>query len=584
MKKIMICLTVLAVFAFGWNTLSGQAAAEDGKFKKFLDNYFDAYFKFFPTSGTLADYYKYNDSLEDFSSRAVDRFHDALDGFNQEIVAKIDKTKLSPEGQIDYDIMVTALERVYIDFENLLPWEYNPLYYNTIFINSVHSVLNGDFAPLDARVKSATERCKQIPNLVRRAKDNLKTPAQIYTETAIEQMPAILAFFRNEAPALVQGSAGSAAFTAEQAKAVAALEDYLNFLKTEVLPRSTGNFRWAEAHSRLMRTLVQGNLTQDELVARSRADYNNIRREMLLVAISFHKIMYPEIDIERLQKPEEEMRDYIIQNVFNKIQTEHTTRDGFIAAIRSAADGVRQFLTEKNLVELPADTLAIEPMPAYLRGVSMNQLILPGPFQAAGSSKFLLAPIPEGWSAEKAASFLQEYNDFFIDFFTVQRVFPGMFVPAIVNFKTGSLVRKAVPNQALLRGWPVYIEEMLVTNGYKDYDLRVRLNQLKLMLKNVIDFQMELNIHQGEMTKEQVITYMTRRGFQTEAEAESKWNHILLNPGDAALAYIGFLEIFDLEKDYKAVKGADFEARDFLKALLNHGAVPLRNLKMKLTQ
>ena len=159
-----------------------------------------------------------------------------------------------------------------------------------------------------------------------------------------------------------------------------------------------------------------------------------------------------------------------------------------------------------------------------------------------------------------------------------------MFVPAIVNFKTASLVRKAAPNQALLRGWPVYIEEMLVTNGYKDFDLRVRLNQLKLMLKNVIDFQMELNIHQGEMTKEQVITYMTRRGFQTETEAENKWNHILLNPGDAVLAYIGFQEILDLEKDYKAVKGADFQARDFLKALLNHGAVPLRTLKMKLTQ
>jgi uncharacterized protein (DUF885 family) len=584
MKKMMICLTMLAVCAFGWNTLSAQQTAEDGKFKKFLDNYFDAYFKFFPTSGTLAGYHKYNDTLEDFSSRAVDRFHDALDGFNQEIVAKIDKTKLSPEGQIDYDIMVTALERVYIDFENLLPWEYNPLFYNEIFINSVHSVLTGDFAPLDARVKSAAERCKQIPNLVRRAKDNLKTPAQIYTETAIEQMPAILAFFRDEAPALAQGAAGSAAFTVEQAKAVAALEDYLNFLKTEVLPRSTGNFRWAEAHTRLMRLLVQGNLTQDELVARSRADFNNIRREMLLVAISFHKIMYPEIDIERLQKPEEEMRDYIIQNVFNKIQTEHASRDGFIAAIQKAADGVRQFLTEKNLVELPADTLAIENMPAYFRGIAMNRLILPGPFQAAGSSKFQIAPIPEGWSAEKADAFLREYNDFFIDFFTVQRVFPGMFVPAIVNFKTGSLVRKAAPNQALLRGWPVYIEEMLVTNGYKDFDLRVRLNQLKLMLKNIIDFQMELNIHQGEMTKEQVVTYMTRRGFQTEAEAENKWNHILLNPGDAALAYIGFQEILDLEKDYKAVKGADFEARDFLKALLNHGAVPLRTLKMKLTQ
>ncbi len=69
------------------------------------------------------------------------------------------------------------------------------------------------------------------------------------------------------------------------------------------------------------------------------------------------------------------------------------------------------------------------------------------------------------------------------------------------------------------------------------------------MLKTVIDFQLELNIHQGGMTKEQAINYMIRTGFQTEIEAERKWNQILLNPGDAALTYIGYQEILDMEKD-----------------------------------
>ncbi|MCK7476231.1 MAG: DUF885 domain-containing protein [Candidatus Moduliflexus flocculans] len=61
--------------------------------------------------------------------------------------------------------------------------------------------------------------------------------------------------------------------------------------------------------------------------------------------------------------------------------------------------------------------------------------------------------------------------------------------------------------------------------------MRMRLNQLKLMLKTVIEFQMDINVHEGTWTKDKVIEYMTVRGFMTKAEAEFRWNQIVLNPG-----------------------------------------------------
>ena len=125
---------------------------------------------------------------------------------------------------------------------------------------------------------------------------------------------------------------------------------------------------------------------------------------------------------------------------------------------------------------------------------------------------------------------------------------------------------------------------MLVKSGFGNYDLKLRLNQLKLLLRAVLDFQLELNIHQGTMTKEQAVSYMTARGFQSKAEAERKWNEIILNPGHCAYTYVGYQEILNMEKEYKNLKGDSYSPKEFFTKLLSHGALPLRQLKKKILE
>jgi len=89
-----------------------------------------------------------------------------------------------------------------------------------------------------------------------------------------------------------------------------------------------------------------------------------------------------------------------------------------------------------------------------------------------------------------------------------------------------------------------------------------------MMLKNVMDFIIDLNIHQGGMTKDQVMRYLTVTGFQSEAEAERKWDYLVLNPGMGALPYIGLQEILDLEKDVQRTKGQAFNKAEFITKLI----------------
>ncbi|NTV80065.1 MAG: DUF885 domain-containing protein, partial [Candidatus Aminicenantes bacterium] len=210
--------------------------------------------------------------------------------------------------------------------------------------------------------------------------------------------------------------------------------------------------------------------------------------------------------------------------------------------------------------------------------------LTPGAFEAGGPYTLFVHPVPAEWSADDATSFMEEHNNYYMDFMVIQRIFPGSFVPAYFTRKDPSVIKRMAPNQAILKGWPVFLEDFLMESGYGNYDLRMRINQLKLLLKTVIDFQMDINVHEGTWTKEKVVEYMTVRGFMTKAEAERRWRQIVLSPGEGAQAYIGYQEILDMEKDARKLRGDAFSYKDFLQKLLSYGAIPLRTLKIKMAQ
>lgn len=587
MRKKAVPL-IIVLFAFlSAGLLLSQKTDEGAKFQKTLEAFLDELWKFYPTAATLAGYHKYDGKLEDFSNSNLEKRLNSLDLFNKDLVTKVNKMGLSPDLQIDHELILDALDLELLKHENLVPWEYNPLLYNDIFANCIQSLFAKEFAPIEARAKSAELRLKDLPRLIKQAKENLKTPAQIHTETAISQFSGIMNFYKNELPQLLEQAPADIKSRSKDnlAKLIPALEDYQNFLKSELLPRSTGNFRLGqEAHSRLLRMTLQSSIPIQELIDRSRADYGNIRREMFLTCIPFYKIMDPKFDVEN--PPSTLTRDQqfntVVSHVLNRIKGEHVIKDEYINRIKTSTEEIKKFISENQLLEPPADNLNIELMPPAYQGITWTRLISPGAYETSGPFCLQITPIPEGWSEDQTTSFLEEYNNFLLYIWTARKIYPGPFVPLFSTRKYRSLVRNLYPSQPLIKAWPVFYEEILVTSGFQKYDLKLRLNQLKLLLQAVIDFQLELNIHQGNYEKEKAIGYMTTGGFQTQAEAERKWNQIILKPGESAYIYVGYQEILDMQKEYKKIKGESYSQKEFLAKLLGYGALPLRHLKTKM--
>jgi uncharacterized protein (DUF885 family) len=589
MRKTAIIFVVCGILLLaGFGMLQSQQGPDDAKFSKLVDTYLDSYGKFYPTAATLAGFTKYNDKLEDFSESVIEKRGTEIEALNKELTTKISVEKLNSEFQIDRQLLLETMDLDLFKLERIVPQEYNPLFYNGILLGSIRSLLVKEFAPLDARLKSATERAKKIPELIKQAKANLKTPPKEYTEAAIKQFAAILDFYKTDVPKLIDSGAAPAklAFQTELAKVVAALTDYQNFLQNDLLAKSTGNFRLGEGHQRIFQLTLGGNLQLSELSAQAKADTTNIRREMFLICIPYYKIMDPKIDLEHppANVSQDALQSSIISHVLNKIKGFQPTKEEFFAKVKATADDLKAFIAKSGLLDVPEEALAVEPMTAFDRNAVLARLQAPSLYENSGAYTLFVNPYADGLAADLAPSFMDEFTNYYFPVWTWQKVYPGTFFPAVFTRQNSSLIRRLSASPLLVQGWPLYTQDMLIYSGYGNYDLKQRLNELKLKLQAVIDFQLEFGVHEGSTTKEQAIRLMTGNGFQTQAEAERKWNLIALHPGVAAYPYMGYREILDLEKDYKQAKGDAFTQKDFLKKLTSYGSLPLRIVKTRIAQ
>ena len=148
------------------------------------------------------------------------------------------------------------------------------------------------FASPDDRLRSLIAREKEMPRLLNTARQNLKNPPHIYTEIAIEQLPGIVAFFQHDVPlafADAKDPALKAEFTRTNAAAVIeALNQYQTWLKTDLLPRSQGDFRiGADSFSKKLAYDEMVDTSLDKLLeigtanlAKNKAEFNRLADEL----------------------------------------------------------------------------------------------------------------------------------------------------------------------------------------------------------------------------------------------------------------------------------------------------------------
>ncbi len=552
---------------------AAQPSASDRAFQKFSEQYFDGYFQFDPSSATSAGIHQHDGELPACSQTDIQR-EIARNQRALRDLRRIPASKFSATSQFDATVLQSLINGHLLDLTSIRMWAKDPNFYNTRAANALFTLIERDFAPIDERLKSLIARESRVPDLLNSARANVVDPPAVYTKVAIEEVQAQIGFLQNVLPQAVVG-AQSAALKAEFAKvnqgAIAAYQQFLDYLQKGLTPRSQGNFAIGAQN-------YQKKLLYDEMVDTPLKDLLKIGHdEMKRVQSLFTQAANI---IDPTKSPLQ-----VFQNV-----TQSSPDAGQIkGSAQSVLNNLRQFVLTHEIVTVPpAPIPQVAETPSFMRALTFASMDTPGPFEKHSIQSFFYVTLPgPAWSEERTEQLLRFFNTYAVRVIAIHEVYPGHYVQFLWLKQAPSKTRKLEPFLKPVgtnsEGWAHYCEEMMLEQGYGEGDPSLLLVQLQASLVRLCRYLAGIQMHTQGMTVEQATDLFQQQAYMEPANAEREALRGTFDP--TYLAYtLGKLEIMKLREDYKQKVGDKFNLKAFHDQFLSYGIVPVKMIRDQMLQ
>jgi len=552
------------------------ATAEDDRFQKLAKDYIEGMLQVSPEYATSLGDHRFDDKLSDYSDEAEAKELKRAKDFRQQLEAFNDLTKLTGPNRVDVRLLKDNIDNEIFGIEELKERSWNPLMYNESLADSVYLLVARDFAPPEKRAASIKARMEKIPAVIAQAKANLKNPPQVYTETAIDQTQGAISLIKeglNET--LDKAPKAKADLAPLQEKTIAALNDYKTWLKNDLLPRSTGDFRIGpDKFRKKLRFALASDMSMEDLMKAARADLEKTQKAIYETALPLYKKQFPNADEATLAD-----RKKVTAAVLDKLAEQRPNDDTIVGYSKTVLKEATDFVKSKNLVTVPNTPVDIVVMPEFKRGQSIAYCDSPGALEQNGKTFFAVAPTPDDWNQQRKDSFFREYNNFMIRNLTVHEAMPGHYLQLAHSneFKAPTLVRAIFQSGTFIEGWAVYAEQFMAEAGYGGPE--VKMQQLKMRLRVICNAIIDQSIHAGNMSEQEALDVMMKEGFQQEGEAVAKWKRARLSSSQLSTYFVGVTEHLALREQAKARDGAKFDLKKYNDTVISFGSPPVKYVR-----
>ena len=575
MKMIVGILLLLSL-----SISMAPANSQDDAFQKIAHDYIEQYLQANPEEATALGDHRFDGQLTDYSPEARAKDLATQKEFRDKLNA-IDGSQLTGANNIDFRILKENVDYQIFQAEELKEPDWNSLVYMQSLANSLYLLVARDFAPPEKRIPNLRQRMEKIPRVIEQAKANLHHPPRIHTETAIEQTQgAINLVNEGLAPLLDQAPQMKKDLAPLQEKTAAALGDYKKWLKNDLLPRSSGNFRLgAEKYRKKLRFALTSDLPMEEIMKRAKADLQQTQTAIYETALPLYKQYFPNADSTALAD-----KHKVTAAVLEKLAEQHPNDATIVDFAKKVVAEASDFVKQHGLVTVPEVPLDVIAMPEFKRGVAIAYCDSPGPLEKNGKTFFAVAPTPKDWSKERKESFFHEYNNYMIRDLTVHEAMPGHFVQlAHANeFRAPTLVRAVFRSGTFIEGWAVYCEQMTAEQGYGGPE--VKMQQLKMRLRAIANAILDQSIHAGNMSEKEAMDLMMKEAFQQEGEAVAKWKRARLTSAQLSTYFLGVSEHLDLRAAEQKRLGKDFNLEKYNDQVISYGSPPVKYVRELMLQ
>jgi uncharacterized protein (DUF885 family) len=569
-------LFVAALITLPCTGIAQRVSADGGvqTFNYLADQYFsDVYFHFTPTNGTAAGLHQYDDKLEDYSAASIQKEVAALHVYEKKVEA-IDPSTLDASVAGDRAILLNSIRSTLLTLEVIRPWEKNPDNYSSGITASAFVIMERPYASADTRLKSLVEREKQMPIALLEARNNLKNPPHIYTEIALEQLDGDISFFQNDVHSAFADATDpdtKAAFAKSNATVIASLQSYESWLKSDLLPRSNGDYKLgAETFAKKLSYDEMVDIPLNRLLEIAYADLHKNQAEFARVAK----------EVDPTKTP---------QQVLAELATIHPAPDNLLSTFNNTFASLIDFINTHHIITIPSKVEpTLEETPPFERATTSASMDPPGPFETHSTKAYFNVTLPEkNWTPEHIAEHMSEFNIGTIISTSVHEAYPGHYVQFLWEPQFPSTIRKILGANTNIEGWAHYTEQMMLDQGYGQpgtgaKDEReaklIRLGQIQDALLRDARFVNSIKLHTGQFTFDQAVNFFVTDGYQSHSVGLVETKR---GTADATYLYytLGKLEIMKLRADMMKKQGAAFNLQTFHDNFMRQGFAPIKIIR-----
>ena len=357
------------------------------------------------------------------------------------------------------------------------------------------------------------------------------------------------------------------------AAVIDALKSYAAWLKSDLLPRSNGDFK-------LGADTFRKKLSYDEMVDVS-LDH--------LLAIAFDDLHKNQAEFARVAKEIDPTKTP--QQVLAELASIHPAPDKLLDAFQNTFASLITFIDTHHIITVPSTVEpALQETPPFMRATTFASMDPPGPFETHSTKAYFNVTLPQkDWTPEHIAEHMAEFNVGTVISTSVHEAYPGHYVQFLWTPQFPSTIRKVLGANTNIEGWAHYTEQMMLDQGYAaappnatPEQLRearlIRLGQLQDALLRDARFVNSIKLHTGQFTFDQAVDFFVTEGYQSHAAGLVETKR---GTADATYLYytLGKLEIMKLRADMMNKQGAAFNLETFHNDFMRQGFAPIKIIR-----
>jgi len=574
--------------------VAATAESEDARLTRFLDAEFAEYVKTQPQLATRLGNKAGGDKWNDISDKAADTQIAWRKASAARMKAQFDRAKLSPEGQVNYDIWALEAERAALANSNR---KYRPPFYSRLY--SAHSQLP-DFlinthTVADAQdLKNYIARLQGMPAVLDLALTRTKASAQAGIRAPKFQIETIISSSEKLTSGAPYGAGPDAALWADVKAKTAAL------VTTGKLPQAEADALLAQARTAILNLKP----AYDRIVAWARTSLPTAPSGKVgALTLPGGPAYYAnELKLVTTTDMTAEQIHAIGLKEVARIEAEQDA----LARQAGFADRSAFYAERKRLY--PPQPFTDETRAEYLKNanefVQKTRTLLPGYFgqlpvygievvrepafsEVPGGAAHASQPSPDGKRPARTYVHLVGTRPDPAAMYTLMchEAVPGHNTQGDIQVRQqgGPKFRSVTGYVAFGEGWALYAEAVCKEMGAFP-DVAADFFRLDAELFRAARLVVDTGLHAKGWTEDQAVTYMNTTGRQPIERSRSEVRRYLTLPGQATGYKIGMIKIMELRARAEAKLGAKFDLKGFHDLLIASGSQPLSILERRVDE